>query len=574
MMKIVRIIILLLIYGGVNAQNSNTGKDIIGKGYDIFDEYARNSSMTNYKLFDYNKLNKYINLLNISKHEIKKITGTSKREYAENLAAKLNIKANALIFKASVDAQFGRESTKYEQRYCHTIMDANIKWKVILDIRNIDSLIACLDVQFKSDIENLSPQKLFETYGTHFISSAYLGGRIDFSLRTSISNQYNKQDIDIAAKARYGTIKGNGSYTNNSEEIINNSKTSIETRTIGGNSEFLNNINNEQQYRIWAEGIKNAPVLCDFEKESLQPIWILTKNTARQNELKKYFENFIIPAHPLPDFVEYQSLTEVTYDEVLDMKKTDVRINYDIYILGFYIIADCDDGVFTDTDEGEFEYTVYINNTPIAYTKQGFYKSANNGQYITIKKTESYWDYYNEETTVKVSAKISEWDEISADEQLGNKYIEHNLFKYSEDDLYNYTDNSGTKWFKIKFYYSDICKAEFYYQIIPKQYKVAFDFGNKGWESFENSNYKEALEFSKKALKLDNTLWYVHFNVALVYLVEANPKAHDKYVFTLSLANSIEDIRGGYNDIIDYEKKHGKIPGSDNIKELFEKYLK
>jgi tetratricopeptide (TPR) repeat protein len=48
----------------------------------------------------------------------------------------------------------------------------------------------------------------------------------------------------------------------------------------------------------------------------------------------------------------------------------------------------------------------------------------------------------------------------------------------------------------------------------------AFTLGNLGWKAFERGDYDKCIDLSKKALALDNTLGFVHFNLALSYLIK------------------------------------------------------
>lgn len=58
----------------------------------------------------------------------------------------------------------------------------------------------------------------------------------------------------------------------------------------------------------------------------------------------------------------------------------------------------------------------------------------------------------------------------------------------------------------------------------------AESIGNQGWRAFQQGDYNKCLQLSKEALALDNTLGFVHFNIALVYLIKGqNVKAKKKY---------------------------------------------
>jgi hypothetical protein len=63
---------------------------------------------------------------------------------------------------------------------------------------------------------------------------------------------------------------------------------------------------------------------------------------------------------------------------------------------------------------------------------------------------------------------------------------------------------------------------------------MALPTGNQGWKAFQEGDYNQCL--SQKALELDNSLGFVHFNIALVYLIKGqNQKAFRKYNEAIAL---------------------------------------
>ncbi len=103
-----------------------------------------------------------------------------------------------------------------------------------------------------------------------------------------------------------------------------------------------------------------------------------------------------------------------------------------------------------------------------------------------------------------------------------------------------------------------------FYWLFP----TAEEFGNKGWEEYLSGRYDECLSYSRKALEIDNTLWYAQYNVALIYLIQENPRAFEKYTAISQFCGDVSVYIGAYNDIIEYENKNGKIKNSEPIKLL------
>ena len=315
MVRITSLLTLLLILLGNNslAQDLAPGTDIVGYGYDIFGEYANQKSKKRYCLFEYTNneekvitsktylVPKNVIVENISEHIVKTVSGESMREYAQSLSAKAGLSVDAFAFSGSVETSFNKSSSGMKKHYYHTYMDANTKWRISLDIRGdyVDPLKEMLEPRFANDLKNMPAKTLFETYGTHYIASAYLGGRADFKTKTVMSSQTNTEEIALAVEAKYHAVSANSSLDKKHQQTLSNSKTKTRLTVVGGNSEYANNINDPVTYEKWASGIAEAPVLCDFEEGSLRPIWELAETDARKNELKAAF-NKILQDHPLP----------------------------------------------------------------------------------------------------------------------------------------------------------------------------------------------------------------------------------------------------------------------------------
>ena len=157
------------------------------------------------------------------------------------------------------------------------------------------------DINNKKDIE-----ELFEWYGTHYIASAILGGRADFTSNSIITETTTTEDIGLAVEAKYYAVSGSASMDNAKKETLRDAETKTTLFVTGGNSEYANDIQDNDQYNKWAEGIKDDPVLCEFGDNGLRPIWELAESPTRQNDLKDYFEHVLLKRkeHELPPEIE------------------------------------------------------------------------------------------------------------------------------------------------------------------------------------------------------------------------------------------------------------------------------
>ncbi|PWE00914.1 RICIN domain-containing protein [Marinilabilia rubra] len=314
-LKLLLSMLAVLVVIPAHAQIQAPGLDVLGFGYDVFGNYADQKSKKRYCLFKYNNVAqqvnnigsqqysvpKYVILENISNHITKEVEGSSMREYAKNQSASVGLEADGFFFSASVNSSFSKSSSGSERSYYYTYRDANTKWRISFDERRLNSLQEMLDPLFVEDLNNsnLSPADLFDRYGTHFIASAYLGGRADFNTKSVVTSQTNTSSIAIAVKAQYKAVSGSTDLSQDQKNTLSKSKTTSKLTVTGGNSEFANNIQDPVKYEQWAAGIADMPVLCDFDKHSLKPIWMFCKDAARKSALKAEFDR-MVKANPLP----------------------------------------------------------------------------------------------------------------------------------------------------------------------------------------------------------------------------------------------------------------------------------
>jgi MAC/Perforin domain len=307
-------LVIIVMAGNLPAQTQSPGLDVLGFGYDVFGNYADQKSKSRYCLFQYGNYSEtpigtdkynvpqYVILENISDHIMKTVSGSSRREYSKNLSKKAGMEVDAMFFSASVNGSYSTSTSGSEQKFYYTYMDANTKWRISFDERSLSELSKILDPQFRKDLNSMEPRKLFETYGTHFIARAYLGGRADFTSVSTITSKTNTTEIGLAVEAKYNAVSANTEMNSKNKQTLSNSKTTTKLRVTGGNSEYANNISDPATYKLWADGIEGRPVLCDFDENSLKPIWIFCADSGRRAVLETEFDK-MCSEKPLPKYV-------------------------------------------------------------------------------------------------------------------------------------------------------------------------------------------------------------------------------------------------------------------------------
>jgi tetratricopeptide (TPR) repeat protein len=121
------------------------------------------------------------------------------------------------------------------------------------------------------------------------------------------------------------------------------------------------------------------------------------------------------------------------------------------------------------------------------------------------------------------------------------------------------------------------CTEQYKEQKTPEQEK-ATNYGNLGWRSYENGDIDKCIEYSKKALALDNTLGFVKANLGLCYLIKGDETtATDYYIDALSdikkmkVASQIKTyLQATIDDINVAVKKYPAMKNGSDVKALFQ----
>ena len=78
----------------------------------------------------------------------------------------------------------------------------------------------------------------------------------------------NTNGLYVGVEAKYKVVSANAGMDTKHEETLRKAQTKSKLRVVGDNSQYANNINSREAYKLWADGIETLPALCDFDKKN------------------------------------------------------------------------------------------------------------------------------------------------------------------------------------------------------------------------------------------------------------------------------------------------------------------
>ena len=310
----------------------NTKNSFLGYGIDIINASAVTSKnvLMNYPIFDMDKLQKETLLKsNEYNNSFVAIEAKTIEEFLENrgqstsISTGSSVSAKGNIYGVNVGASvscsagvsngFTKTNQSTESQHFLEIVSENQSYWLILQTTEA-RYKELLSDEFKKDLynPNLSPELLFQKYGTHLLTSVAMGGSISmcytmysyseeelFSKYTELSSQI-KADVNASYGSYSGSAGSEMSYENAYQYHSSAAASNIQVDVVitcsgGGSYGIVNEKTLYNNYYEWQKSLSTYPVLIGVkDNNSLYAIWdLLDLNVEgaaeRYEELYSYF---------------------------------------------------------------------------------------------------------------------------------------------------------------------------------------------------------------------------------------------------------------------------------------------
>jgi Vacuolar protein sorting-associated protein 62/MAC/Perforin domain len=292
------------------------GLTVLGFGYDIFDLYADPRSAIS-PLFNFPPATDLINVGNrayrvpptvkvlaLAQGERSLQFGDTITEFQQQFSLRSGLSGSYGFFSASIETEYNRNVIENAEWQFITIRDSAASW--LLDLGQNEKLLPYIDPDFQRDLNDpaFAPEKLFGKYGSHFVASALIGGSAIYNCYVSRRLSVQQTDSETQVKAGYSWLTGSVNFQTGvglktdykTFQSTYNSNLLFKGGDLGKGFEMADQDANGG-FPAWAATVNDNPVLVDFDKRSLRPVWQLATSAARRDALERYYQDVFLPSH-------------------------------------------------------------------------------------------------------------------------------------------------------------------------------------------------------------------------------------------------------------------------------------
>lgn len=225
-----------------------------------------------------------------SSSDIRMVSAENAEDYCLELSAQFDATYKKGLFSGSLSTKFNYKnqcSSKYSFGSFFLIMRKAV---ASLTVDSIDLQSYLLEETFLKDVSVKKPEDIIRLYGTHVITNATLGGRLEVLCRSIIDTSAKKTSLEAGIKASLGKIvSGNLDLAYSQEEFKKNAELTVNIETIGGNPAknivssfgFNPSMDFKSDFKEWQSSLEEDNMtLVDMAQGSLLPLYDLVPNTS------------------------------------------------------------------------------------------------------------------------------------------------------------------------------------------------------------------------------------------------------------------------------------------------------
>jgi hypothetical protein len=238
----------------------------------------------------------------IARGQYREISEDNLLEVSHQIGVEAGLKGGYAGVTASVKTKFRRSEQRSEKTYFLKISFTHSGTKLYIEGAG-EQLRAQLNDEFKNALDNGDPDELIREYGTHLVRKIIVGGRAEYYVRSSATSRINKEEFEVAARAKYDSLGGVAGEdadaptvqvstrvgtkdTTNVKDVVGNESLD----TIGGTAVSAVGIKSKWDWDAWAASIATRPGFLGFDEDGIMPIWELTTDRARRTAIYQAYK--------------------------------------------------------------------------------------------------------------------------------------------------------------------------------------------------------------------------------------------------------------------------------------------
>lgn len=246
-------------------------------------------------------------------------TGTTVKELSNNFSASSEFSGGGWGIEAEANAKFDMNNySKDEYQYAMSFVDVTkeqititlhedewLYWNELDEgcyTRAAYNAINGINRKYPSDKEGF--KKLFDSYGTHVIRTATLGGRLTIATTINTSDISTEYNLEAFAKMSYsGVVDVSGEVNDTYKNSFNENSSACQTKisVLGGSSSIFSDLSDlvgdgaKNTANAWYESMNEDESTWTFigldDVNDLIPIWELVEDPERAEDMQEYFES-------------------------------------------------------------------------------------------------------------------------------------------------------------------------------------------------------------------------------------------------------------------------------------------
>ncbi len=259
-------------------------QQFLGKGYKGYQYYANHESCT-LPLFDLSDL-EVVEIQDGTHYQGRFASGNDKYEFYDAFSAKVTAAGTYEGFSGEIMAAFDEKTLNSRDNSFATSHASHSYYRL-----TVSDKAPLLD-NVAQDLMTLDPVELFDRYGTHYLRSIYIGGRVTFSSYMNRTQVTKGLQVDAAVKASYlQLVEGSTSASSVADSDIAHIALHKKVDVFGGDTALASQIMNgvgepAESYAAWAATVPDYMAIADFADDGLVAIYMLVEDEARRNVLK------------------------------------------------------------------------------------------------------------------------------------------------------------------------------------------------------------------------------------------------------------------------------------------------